>query len=153
MKTEDYFQKVIALLEEDRSLKVSLLTLTLRNRKWLETAIREIRKYKSDFLKKRRLKKSELYKFIGYVGNIEFTNKGRGWNSHAHLIVLHHKELDVGKIKNEWYNLTGCYHVDLRPVEPSIQNSLHSTVSYLTKPKHIIPNESNETTLQAKVIV
>jgi plasmid rolling circle replication initiator protein Rep len=57
------------------------------------------------------------------VGSYEFTNRGKGWHPHLHLVLLADHELlpaEIEALKAEWCKTTGCSDLraqDVRPID------------------------------------
>lgn len=107
------------------SLKLSMLTLTVKNGDDLEERFKHLKKSLSKMIEWRRKTldgkagyHSEFAKIAGLVGTIEVTKDGgkgdikeTGWHPHAHIMVLHDERFDYKALQAEWFKITGDSHV------------------------------------------
>lgn len=110
---ESYTQRYEVIQKERPGLKMSLLTLTVKNGDDLSERFEHLKKAVSNALARRRntIAKnrgydSEFAKIHGLVGSYEVTNKGNGWHPHAHIMILHSERIDAAQLKREWQSLT-----------------------------------------------
>lgn len=119
-----YLERVQILKDQNPSLKLALVTLTVKNGDDLEERFHHLQKSWKTFQSKRRdwLKKgrgfNELCKADGAVFSYEITNKGNGWHPHLHAVVILNDWIDQEKLSQEWLNITGdSYIVDVRSIK------------------------------------
>lgn len=110
---ESYTQRYHVINQENPGLKMSLLTLTVKNGEDLEERFEHLKKAVSGALARRRKSlagnrghQSEFAKIRGLVGSYEVTNRGNGWHPHAHIMILHGQRIDAARLKSEWQKLT-----------------------------------------------
>jgi len=121
---EAYLARFEIIKAENSGLKLSMLTLTVKNGPDLAERFDHLRKSLQLMLKRRRRAlagqrgwHSEFAKIAGLVGSIEFTKDGAldgsasGWHPHAHLMVLHSDRFDYAELQAEWLKITGDSHV------------------------------------------
>jgi len=147
--------KVLKVMSEQPDLKLSLMTLTVKNRKNLS----ECKDHISDALKRinqrgkeartGRKNGSEFGKMVGGVFSFE-NKKGRNsrlWHVHLHGLVMHREDFDMcwsqseyqmvpGVLRDEWFKITGdSFHVHVRPFrDPSNPvNDICEVTSYAMK--------------------
>lgn len=121
---EAYLKRFEIIKAENPTLKLSMLTLTVKNGDDLGERFNHLKKSVSVMLERRRkaLKgqrgyHSEFAKIAGLVGSIEITKDGAldgsasGWHPHAHIMVLHEERFDYVALKGEWLKITGDSHV------------------------------------------
>lgn len=121
---EAYVKRFEVIKAEHPTLKLSMLTLTVKNGDDLGERFAHLKKSVSTVLEHRRkaLKgqrgyHSEFAKIAGLVGSIEITKDGAldgsesGWHPHAHIMVLHDERFDYVKLQAEWLKITGDSHV------------------------------------------
>jgi hypothetical protein len=119
-----YLDRLQVILTENPELKLSLLTLTVKNGDDLGERFRHLT---NSFRKMQQARRSylrgkgphvELAKIEGAVGSYEFKrgkNSGE-WHPHAHMVVLHHADIDARKLSTEWLKFTGdSFIVDVTP--------------------------------------
>ncbi len=132
------------VLEQNPSYKLSMLTLTVKNRHDLKTVFTHIQKSKTAFVDKRRKAisrssrhKSEFAKIHGAMGSLEITrSKVHGWHPHYHIVVVHSEPIDSEKISQEWLNITqDSFIVDCRPLnqKAALIDNLFEAISYAVK--------------------
>lgn len=116
-----YLDRLRVLKAVNPALRLSLVTLTVRNGPDLAERMEHLRACVSDVLKRRKKArngsrhKTEWAKIEALVGSYETTNRGNGWHPHAHILVLHSERLDYSAMIEEWRRLTGdscMIHVD-----------------------------------------
>jgi hypothetical protein len=121
---EAYVQRFEIIKAENPTLKLSMLTLTVKNGDDLKERFNHLKKSVSTVLEHRRkaLKgqrgyHTEFSKIAGLVGSIEITKDGAldgsasGWHPHAHIMVLHQERFDYKELQAEWLKITGDSHV------------------------------------------
>lgn len=121
---EAYIQRFEIIRTENPGLKLSMLTLTIKNGPDLMERFNHLRKSLKIALERRRKSRagargwhSEFSKIAGLVGSIEITKDGAldgsasGWHPHAHIMVLHDERFDFVALQAEWLKITGDSHV------------------------------------------
>jgi len=121
---EAYLQRFEIIKSEKLSLKLSMLTLTVKNGDDLGERFNHLKKSLKKFMEWRRKTldgkagyHSEFSKIAGLVGSIEITKDGAldgsasGWHPHAHIMVLHEERFDYVALQGEWLKITGDSHV------------------------------------------
>jgi plasmid rolling circle replication initiator protein Rep len=122
---EAYLQRFEIIKSEKPHLKLSMLTLTVKNGQDLAERFNHLKKSLNKMSDRRRktLKgargyHSEFAKIAGLVGSIEITKDGglgeikeTGWHPHAHIMVLHSDRFDYVALQDEWLKITGDSHV------------------------------------------
>lgn len=117
--------KIIALKASQPTLKLSLMTLTIKNRPDLKEckdhitqALNRIAQRRRDHLKKTHKVESEFAKMQGGAFSFEIA-KGSGskqWHVHIHGVVMHEEDFDEKALSQEWAKVTGdSFIVDIRP--------------------------------------
>lgn len=113
-----YLDRYQVISQENSGLKLSLVTLTVKNGDDLSERFDHLKKSLQTLLKRRRRTlagvrgwHSEFSKIAGLVGSYEVTNKGNGWHPHAHMLVLHRERFDYAAMQAEWLKITGDSHV------------------------------------------
>ncbi|HIE54732.1 MAG TPA: hypothetical protein EYP90_06065 [Chromatiaceae bacterium] len=116
-----YLDKFEYLRQQDKALRLSLVTLTVKNGPDLGERMHHLKNGVSVLLKRRnhairgRRVVTEWAKLKGVVGSYEVTNRGKGWHPHVHMIALHNQYLEYGAMIEEWRRITGdsyILHVD-----------------------------------------
>jgi len=107
-----YMDRFEVLRSKYPRLKLSLVTVTVKNGEDLGERMGHLRKAVSELLKRRiRAKhgdnKTEWSKVLGGFGSYEVTNKGKGWHPHCHIIIVHQKRLNYAPMQKEWQRITG----------------------------------------------
>jgi hypothetical protein len=121
---EAYLLRFEIIKTENPSLKLSMLTLTVKNGEDLSERFNHLKKSLKKLLEWRRKTlagkagyHSEFSKIAGLVGSIEITKDGAldgsasGWHPHAHIMVLHSERFDYAALQAEWLKITGDSHV------------------------------------------
>lgn len=121
---EAYVKRFEIIKAEKPTLKLSMLTLTVKNGDDLGERFAHLKKSLKKFMEWRRKTldgkagyHSEFAKIAGLVGSIEITKDGAldgsasGWHPHAHIMVLHEERFDYVALKGEWLKITGDSHV------------------------------------------
>jgi hypothetical protein len=122
---EAYLERFHIIKAEQPTLRLSMLTVTVKNGEDLEERYNHLRKSLKTMLEHRRKTldgqrgyDSEFAKIAGLVGSIEVTKDGgkgkvkeTGWHPHAHMMVLHEKTFDFKELQAEWLKITGDSHV------------------------------------------
>jgi plasmid rolling circle replication initiator protein Rep len=122
---ESYLQRYEIIKAENPALKLSMLTLTVKNGDDLGERFRHLKRSLKKMLERRRKAlagargwHSEFAKIAGLVGSIEITKDGgqgeikeTGWHPHAHIMVLHDERFDYVALQDEWLKITGDSHV------------------------------------------
>ena len=122
---EAYVKRFEIIKTENPTLKLSMLTLTIKNGDNLGERFNHLKKSLKTMMEWRRKTlsgkagyHSEFAKIVGLVGSIEITKDGgqgeikeTGWHPHAHVMVLHDQRLDWKALKREWLKITGDSHV------------------------------------------
>jgi len=122
---EAYVKRFEIIKAANPGLKLSMLTVTVKNGDDLKERFNHLKKCLSVMMEHRRKTllgvrgyHSEFAKILGLVGSIETTIDGgkgliilTGWHPHAHLMILHHGWLELSDMKAEWLKITGDSHV------------------------------------------
>lgn len=121
---EAYLLRFEIIKREHPALKLSMLTLTVKNGDDLEERFKHLKKSLKKMFEWRRKTldgkagyHSEFAKIAGLVGSIEITKDGAldgsasGWHPHAHIMVLHDERFDYSALQAEWLKITGDSHV------------------------------------------
>jgi hypothetical protein len=125
---QSYYAKHALVMAENPSMKVCMLTLTVKNGKRLsdtyeklEQALRKV-SYGMRQAKKRG-DKSEFGKIKGMVGAVEVKKTKAGkWHPHFHAVVLLEKYIDQERLSKEWYQKTGdSFITDIREMKNGIK--------------------------------
>lgn len=120
-----YLERFRAIMAENPKLKLSMLTLTVKNGEDLNERFSHLQNSVVKFLERRRKTiakargwNSEFGKILGLVGTYEVTKDGgigdvkeTGWHPHAHLMILHEEFFDYSALQAEWLAITGDSHV------------------------------------------
>jgi hypothetical protein len=119
-----YLDRLQVVLAAQPDLKLSLLTLTVKDGPELQERFRHL---SSSFRTMQQARRSylrgkgphvELAKVEGAVGSYEFKrgkNSGQ-WHPHIHMVVLHRADIDPIKLSAEWFKFTGdSFIVDVTP--------------------------------------
>jgi hypothetical protein len=122
---EAYIQRFGIIKASYPTLKLSMLTLTVKNGDDLKDRFNHLKKSLSVMMERRRKTllgargwHSEFAKIAGLVGSIEITKDGgqgeikeTGWHPHAHIMILHYGWLEYVNLQAEWLKITGDSHV------------------------------------------
>jgi len=115
---KSYTDRFHIIKKENPQLKLSMVTLTVKNGEDLEERYLHLKKSVETLLMWRRkaLKgvrgyKTEFSKAKGLVGAYEVTNKEKGWHPHVHMMVLHEKSFSYTELQEDWKRITGDSHV------------------------------------------
>lgn len=121
---EAYINRFEIIKVENPHLKLSMLTLTVKNGDDLCERFKHLKKSLKTMLERRRKSikgqrgwHSEFAKISGLVGSIEITKDGAldgsasGWHPHSHIMVLHSERFDYAALQAEWLKITGDSHV------------------------------------------
>jgi len=120
-----YLERFNCIIAENPNLRLSMLTLTVKNGEDLKERFLHIKAAVEKMLERRRKTiakargwNSEFGKILGLVGAYEVTKDGgigevkeTGWHPHAHLMVLHSESFDYSALQAEWLAITGDSHV------------------------------------------
>jgi hypothetical protein len=122
---EAYTQRFEIIRTKNSGLKLSLLTLTIKNGQDPKERFNHLKKSFITMLERRRKTlagargwHSEFTKIVGLVGSIEITKdngfgkvKETGWHPYANIIVLHSEWFDYAELQAEWLKITCDSHV------------------------------------------
>lgn len=120
--TRKYVERFEFLKSENKALRASMVTFTVKNGSdlnerygHLKCCYKKLEQSRRD--SKRHGYNSEWGKALGLVGTYEFTNKGKGWHPHMHILVLHTEKIWSGPIAKQWKRITGdSMMVDVTPL-------------------------------------
>lgn len=110
---KSYLGRYAVVMGENPHYRLSMITLTVKNGDDLEERFNHLKKSQKTLFDRRRdwLKKgwgkTEFRKIHGWVGTHEFTNKGKGWHPHSHIMVLHTENFNYSALIEEWKQVTG----------------------------------------------
>jgi plasmid rolling circle replication initiator protein Rep len=120
---QSYLEKVRSVLDENPGMVLILVTLTVKNGpdlierfNHLQSNYRRMVQRRRNLLKGgTRDKLQTVFRYFhGAVATYEFTNKGKGWHPHLHMICAVDAGLDVDQVKRElkreWETLTKDSH-------------------------------------------
>ena len=156
-----YLQRFEIIKAEHPNLKLSMLTLTVKNGDDLHERFHHLRESISTMLLHRRRSRncdrgwhSEFAKIAGLVGTIEVTKDGgkgeikeTGWHPHAHIMVLHDELFDYAELQAEWLKITGDSHVlNVTPAQHPENPSLDflEVFKYAVKFSSLTPEQNLE---------
>jgi len=122
---EAYIARYNIIMTENPGLKLSMLTLTVKNGDDLTERYNHLKKAVKTMLERRRktLKgargyNSQFAKIHGLVGTYEVTKdnghgdiKETGWHPHVHMMILHTERFEYADLQAEWLKITGDSHV------------------------------------------
>ena len=137
-----YLDKWQVTKKENPGLKLSLVTLTVKNgpdlkerQNHLDKSLKKYLRKRSDYAwGKRDAAKTELNKAAGAVYTKEITNKGQGWHPHVHMLVASKEPIDQYALSREWKAITGdSFIVDSRPVYGDPIDSFCEVFKYAVK--------------------
>lgn len=119
-----YVKRLAVIQSKTFGLRVSMLTLTVKNGQDLDERFSHLKDSVALMLLRRRRAlagvrgwHSEFAKIAGLVGTYEVTKNGAldgtesGWHPHAHMMVLHSERFDYPELQAEWLKITGDSHV------------------------------------------
>lgn len=112
-----FLERYQVIMAAHPALKLSLVTVTVKNGPDLAERHAHLKKAVSAVLARRRKAlaggrvDTEWSKAVAIVGSYEVTNRGNGFHPHVHMLVLHHDRLDAQAMKEEWLRVTGDSHV------------------------------------------
>jgi hypothetical protein len=114
------YQERFSILTAARpDLKPFLVTLTVRNGPDLQERYDHLSEAFATLMARRRKPRtlSALRDASGGVGSVEFTNNGKGWHPHIHLLVLAVECPSQVQLRAEWEQITGdSFMCDVRPI-------------------------------------
>lgn len=108
-----YLERYRLIKQEKPLYRLSMITLTVKNGDDLRERLEHLQRCQKTLFDRRRdyLKKgrgrTEFRKIHGWVGSFEFTNKGKGWHPHSHIMVLHTEDFNYSNLIREWKEVTG----------------------------------------------
>jgi len=117
-----YVERFKFLKSENEALQASMVTLTVKNGARLNERFEHLKKCYRKLEQSRRDSARrgdnvEWGKVLGLVGTYEFTNKGKGWHAHMHILVLHTEKIWAGSLSQQWKKITGDSKiVDITPL-------------------------------------
>ena len=120
-----YLSRYKAVIAQNPTLRPYMITMTVKNGTellerydHLVAGIRTLTRNRTRALtSKNDRRRTEFSKIVGAVGSYEFTNKGKGWHPHVHIIALCEVPPDSTLLALEWKKATkDSYIVDVRPV-------------------------------------
>jgi hypothetical protein len=149
-----YYAKHALVAAQNPSLKVAMLTLTVKNGKRLGDTYQKLEKglrkvsYGMRQAKKRG-DRSEFGKIKGMIGAIEVKKTKDGlWHPHFHGIVLLEDYIDQEKLSKEWHKKTGdSFITDIREVKGGI-DTFCEVFSYTLKVSTMKPSDMVEAYLK-----
>lgn len=109
---KSYLDRYRVIMKENPSYRLSMITLTVKNGPDLQERFEHLKKSQKKMFDHRRdhlsrgWGNSEFRKIHGWVGTHEFTNKGKGWHPHSHIMVLHTENFDYSALIAEWKAVT-----------------------------------------------
>ena len=110
---KSYLDRYRVIMQEKPLYRLSMITLTIKNGEDLNERFKHLQMCQRKLIDRRRdwLKKgwgkTEFRKVHGWVGTFEFTNKGKGWHPHSHIMVLHTEDFKYSSLIEEWKSITG----------------------------------------------
>jgi len=112
---ETLVERYNVITSENPGLKMSMITLTVKNGEDLTERHDHLKASFQRLLKRRRKamegkSNTEFAKIEGLFGSYEVT-KPTDWHPHMHLIVLHRERISAAALKREWLAITGDSHV------------------------------------------
>jgi len=125
-QVQAYLERLNVILSDDPGLRLSLVTLTVKDGDDLGERFRHLtgafRRYQQARRSFERNKGPfvELSRIEGAVGSYEFKrgkNSGQ-WHPHLHMVALHRGELDQQRLSSDWLKQTGdSFIVDVTPFD------------------------------------
>lgn len=118
------YQERFSIITKARpDLKPYLVTLTVLNGPDLAERYEHLStSYKRLMARRREVRTlSALRECSGGVGSVEFTNTGKGWHPHIHILVLAVDPPAQRDLRAEWEQITGdSFMCDVRPIEDPV---------------------------------
>lgn len=118
------YQERFSILTAARpDLKPFLVTLTVRNGPDLAERYDHLSESFKRLLSRRTERRtvSVLRDVSGGVGSVEFTNNGKGWHPHIHLLVLAVECPSQVQLRAEWEQITrDSFMCDVRPISDPV---------------------------------
>ena len=154
-----YVAKYNVLKAEHPALKLTMITITIKNGDDLKERFEHMKKSIAIMLERRRntikgvkyYHSHEFAKMFAGVGKYEVTKdngvgeiKETGWHVHLHLMVLAYVTFDWAKFKAEWHEITGdsCvinFAEARHPNDPA--QDMMEVFKYVVKPSDLTPEE------------
>ena len=139
-KVSKYLDRLNVIESSGKKLNLALLTLTVKNGPDLQERFEHLanswKKYQArrrDYFKKGR-GFNELCKTEGAVFSYEVTNKDNGWHPHLHAIVSLTDYVQVTKLSEEWFDITGdSFVVDIRKIKGNPAEGFLEVFKYALK--------------------
>jgi hypothetical protein len=118
-----YMPKYQLIMAEKPNLAPYMVTLTVKNGddlleryNHLVKSLQKLTRARTRSLSGSR-DKTQFSKIHAAVGSYEFTNRGKGWHPHVHMVVLSETPIDQWLLSAEWKRATGdSFIVDVRPI-------------------------------------
>jgi hypothetical protein len=137
-----YKNKFNALIEENKDLKISLITTTIKDNKNLVEGLAEIKyihKLISCKIKdfKRGKNSSEWGKIDAYITSFEVSRSNINkdyWHPHAHMLTIHNENFNYEKLHQEWSKITNDEKYSNIDVKKIPIKDFEKTLRYITKP-------------------
>ena len=125
-QVQAYLERLNLIMTEEPGLKLSLVTLTIKDGDDLGERFRHLTGSFRNYQQARRNYDKgrgpyvELSKCLGAVGSYEFKrgkNSGE-WHPHLHMVVLHREPINQKQLSSDWLKYTGdSFIVDVTPFE------------------------------------
>lgn len=123
-QVQAYLARLETIRQAEPDLKLSLVTLTVKNGsdlgerfRHLTGAFRTMQQARRSYLNSKG-PYVEMAKFEGAVGSYEF-KRGKGsseWHPHLHMVVLHRQPISAAGLSSDWLKYTGdSFIVDVTP--------------------------------------
>lgn len=139
-----YAEKIILVMSQNPEYELAFVTLTVRNGPMLMERFNHLKSNYKKLIQRRRnfkigkVANTSFAHFAGGVATYEFTNKGKGWHPHIHMLAMVPKDYDykVAKkeLKAEWEELTNDSHqCDIKPVRMDSKENFYKSACEVFK--------------------